>query len=184
MCVPECVCLGVCYLGVCTGPWVETIMGSKNCWRVDRLSSRKGGGSATVWISYELGSCLLPVITDTANTPSLPGMPRCSSLRVKPNCRLKQRSRFSSTATRSKRKSSCKRALPPHISPVSPASLDSVWFGPTSVWFGDLEIPYDTTLPVTTPTPSLPPELQLFSDEWAAEEEEEARVNQRCWMQR
>jgi len=128
----------------------------------------------------------LPAITETANTPSLPGMPRCTSLRVKPNWRLKQRPRLSSTATATKNKRKCgwKRAVPPHISPVSPGSLDTVWFGPNSVWFGDVEISYDPTPIVTTPTPPLPPELELFSAAWDAAEEEDARAFKRCWMQR
>ena len=113
-------------------------------------------------------------------------MPRCTNVRVKPNWRLKQRPRLSSTVTATKNKMKCgwARAVPPHISPVSPGSLDTVWFGPNSAWFGDVEILYDPIPIVTTPTPPLPPELELFSAAWAAAEEEDAKAFKRCWMQR
>ena len=113
-------------------------------------------------------------------------MPRSTGLRVKPNWRLKQRPKLSSTvaATKNRKKCDWVRAVPPHISPVTPCDLDSVVFGPNSMWFGDLEILYDPVTIETTPTPPLPPELVMYSAAWTAAEEEEARAFKRCWMQR
>ena len=108
-------------------------------------------------------------------------MPRYRSLQTKPY-RLNRRSCFSSV-TRSLRKASCKRLLPPHIPPASPATVAAVWFGDTSMWFGDLEIPYYTAPIVSNPIPDLPEDLQQIADGWDTEAEEEQKMFKRCWLQ-